>query len=358
MTPHYPVIHLSGSAAERGLAYGSIAKTRIAGTISLYRSLFQAHGIDWDMARKTALRFAPAIEEHYPDGLEEMQGIASGSGLDFEDILAINCRSEILFAMPDGCSCVGVLPEMSASGHTLLGQTWDWLAPARSFIVILEVEQPGLPTILMAAEAGIIGGKGLNSCGIGVCLNATSIGRGAIGVPLHVMYRQILNSSLISNALDQVARSKRAGSGTFSIGSAEGFLMSVEFTPDNFDVIMPVDRPLVHTNHYLSPLFLAQDTFKKDLTDTFIRLNRLQRLSAAHKKPFTEETLLSFFRDHANYPDSVCSHEDPCDPAGCALCTVYAMTMDLDARQLALTCGAPCEGAVERWTLEARPARK
>ena len=351
MASGYQLIQLAGTATERGIAYGTQAKAQIDHTLSFYRSMFQTYGVTWDRAKAVAQDFVPIIEDYYAEGLEEMQGIACGAGVGFEDILALNCRSEILFALPDGCSCVGVLPERTSNGHTLLGQTWDWLAPARDSTVILEVSQAGFPKILMVAEAGIIGGKGLNDCGIGVCLNATSVGHGGIGVPLHIMYRQVLNSDIISNALDKVAQPKRAGSGTFNIGSSDGFLMSVEFTPDNFDVLMSTDTPLIHTNHYLSPLFRGQDIFKRDLTDTFVRLNRLKRLSATQQVPYTTDTLFSFFADHANYPDSVCSHEDPKDAPGKALSTVYAIAMDLNEHRLLITDGSPCEGKIHNFAL-------
>ena len=225
-----------------------------------------------------------------------------------------------------------------------MGQTWDWLQAADQHTVIVRMTPENGPAILMVTEAGMVGGKGMNSLGLGVCLNATSIGRGATGVPLHVIYRMILNSDTVSNALDKVAHSQRAGSGTLNIGSGSGFLMSVEFTPDNFDVLMPEHDVLIHTNHYLSDLFRAQDTFKRDLTDTFVRLNRLQRLDRAKNSAYEMKDLLAFFSDHANYPDSVCSHEDPEDPPGKRLCSVYAVVMDLTERVLWVTDGSPCSG--------------
>ena len=188
----------------------------------------------------------------------------------------------------------------------------------------------------------MIGGKGLNAHGIGVCLNALSVGHGTIGVPLHIMYRKILGQDTISNALDQIAKPQRAGSGCFVLGSASGFLMSVEFTPENFDVLMPISEPLCHTNHYLSPILRGADTFKRDLTDTFVRLNRLQRLCRAFNSRYTVEKVFEYLSDHANFPDSVCSHEDLADPEGKRLCTVYAMAMDLNEKSLWITSDNPC----------------
>lgn len=342
----FPIV-LDGNAHDQGVQYGQIAQKEICKAIDFYSKMFLDNaGISWDEAKSVAKSFEADIAEHCPDGLEEMRAIATGAGVSYEDILALNCRSEILFAKPDGCSSIGFLPEHTVDGHTYLGQTWDWLRAAGDHTVILERHQEGHPSILMVVEAGMIGGKGLNSNGIGVCLNALSIGRGTVGLPLHVMYRNILESDTISNALDKIAKPHRAGSGNFSIGSDKGFLMAVEFTPENFDVLMPENEALCHTNHYLSTFLRPLDTFKRDLTDTFVRLNRMRRLCASRVGRFDLAFMQSVLADHANYPDSVCSHEDLQDKPSSRLCTVYSIAMDLNERTMWLTSSNPCSSDV------------
>lgn len=344
-------ITIEGTPKERGMQYGKAVTALIKKNIAFYRTMFQSYDVTWESAKQHAARFEEPIKEYLPWAIEEMQGIAEGSGASYEDILTLNCRSEILFANPDGCSCLGLLPELTKDGHTLLGQNWDWLRPAGECTVLVRIRNTAEPNMLMCAEAGIIGGKGLNSEGIGVCLNALSAGHGRVGVPLHIMYRSILGQKTISNALEQIARAKRAGFGNFCIGSASGFLMCVEYTPENFDVLMPVSEPMCHTNHFLSPLFIKQDTFKTNLVDTYIRLNRMRRLLQG-KQSLTTDDMWRVFTDHANFPDSVCSHEDPCDPEGKRLCTVYSIVMDLNDRLLWISEANPCKGKTIRFSLE------
>ena len=346
---NFPLISLLGTAAERGQQYGEAAKEKICINIAFYKALFETYGVSWKQAKLVAKSFEASIQNYLPWAIEEMHGIAVAAGVSYEDILTINCRSEVLFALPDGCSTFGVLPELTENNHTLLAQTWDWLAGARASTVVLKVQSPTEPEAIICAEAGMLGGKGLNSCGIGVCLNALSVGHGTVGVPLHIMYRKILGQNTISNALDQIAKPQRAGSGCFVLGSSSGFLMSVEFTPENFDVLMPVNEPLCHTNHYLSGILRAGDSFKRDLTDTFVRLNRLKRLCSGFRGQYTIAKVFEYLSDHANYPDSICSHEDSADPEGKRLCTIYAMAMDLNEKTLWITSGNPC--CSERWKI-------
>lgn len=348
----HPHFQISGSAEQRGVQYGELASSYICKNIEFYKKMFASYGISWEKAKSVALQYIPHIQNYLPQALSEMRGIAKGSNKSFEDILTLNCRSEIIFAMPNGCSSIGALPERTENAHTYLGQTWDWLKEANETTIILEIHPDQGPSLLFCAEAGIIGGKGLNSSGIGVCLNALSIGEGTLGVPLHIMYRAILSQTTISNALDCVAHPQRAGCGNFAIGSGEGFLMNVEFTPYNFDVLMPTQSLMCHTNHYLSPLFQGQDSFKRDLCDTFVRLNRLQRLAMDSSYPLNKEKLKVFLSDHKNYPDSICSHEDQKDPVGKRLSTVYAVLMDLNECSLEVTTSAPCESSFRTYTLD------
>lgn len=345
MSLNHPIIRLSGTPYERGLAYGKAARERIAHSLTTYRTMFEGHAhLAWPEAVKVAEKFEPSIAKFLPDALEEMKGIAEGAGVTYGDILALNCRSELIFARPDGCSVLAVLPESSADGHTYLGQTWDWIMPARASTVILDIRQDPLPRILMVAEAGMVGGKGLNDAGLGVALNALSTGKGTIGIPLHIFYRAILNQRLLSDAIDQVAQHPRAGCGNFTMASKDGLAFCVEYTPEGYDALTTDGEPLCHTNHYLSPMFAAQDKVRYQISDTFIRLNRIRRESFKRIGKLNAQTMMEVFSDHANCPDSVCSHEDMHDADANRFCTVYAVAMDLNDQTLWVTNGFPCEG--------------
>ena len=41
----------------------------------------------------------------------------------------------------EGCASFGLLPEMTANGHTMIGQTWDWLEKLRGRVFVMRVER-------------------------------------------------------------------------------------------------------------------------------------------------------------------------------------------------------------------------
>jgi isopenicillin-N N-acyltransferase-like protein len=344
MTQIFQHIRVDGTPYLRGKQYGSAASEKIGLCLRLYRELFEAYAsLRWEEATAKALLFEPFIREYLPEAAEEMRGLAEGAGADYLDILALNCRSELMFALPDGCTSAVIPPAASADGKPYLAQTWDWLKPAQDRCVVLELHQEPLPTLLMVCEAGFIGGKGVNGAGLGCGLNALGIGRGRLGVPLHVLYRGIMNSVKISDAIEAVSGAARAGCGNFLIGAAEGLVMHLEFTPENFDVRMAGKQALAHANHYLSPLFMGQDTLKGMFPCSFPRLHRMGARLDEEQGRLSRELLLDILADHVNFPDSVCSHEDPRDARWSRYCTVYGLFIDLAGRALWVSQGNPCE---------------
>ena len=136
-------IKVSGTPYERGFQYGSQAKERIYKVIEEYKVLFEKEAfITWDKAYELSKPYRKEIEKYRPDLVEEMKGIADGAGLDFNTILTLNCRSEIMFAKADiaedACTTIGVPPEASENGHTLLAQNWDWwsMVNRKCFIIM------------------------------------------------------------------------------------------------------------------------------------------------------------------------------------------------------------------------------
>ncbi len=125
-------ITCSGTPHEIGLTHGIAAKLHIQRCISFYRALFlKKCNLTWIEAQTLALKFNPLLLKHYPHFVEEMQGVAKGAEVKYEEILALNVRTEIAFGsesdkvgFSDGCTVLSWNAEREEYG--LLGQNWDW----------------------------------------------------------------------------------------------------------------------------------------------------------------------------------------------------------------------------------------
>ncbi len=215
----YPRIAIAGDASERGRQYGESARERVQRSVAAYDEAF-AHYARWDRrrVREEAATFRAPIAAHGQRYLDEIRGIAEGAAVDEIDILAINVRTEIMFAaearnaenarrLPPECSAFAALSGRSG-GPLLIGQTWDWLAHAFDTVVVIEARQSDAPNYVTVVEAGLLAKAGMNSAGVALATNAlvSDADAGSPGVPYHVLLRSILDAETVSEALAALQR--------------------------------------------------------------------------------------------------------------------------------------------------------
>lgn len=333
---------------DRGVQHGTCAREQIAVSIETYRRFFQDFvRIDWEEAKALGQGYASAVARFDEDLLEEIRGVAAGSGFETAEILALNARSEIGLGprIVDGCTAFAVFGAATARNETILCQNWDWRRSQHDAFVVLVVQRPDKPKITMLTEAGIIGKIGLNEHGLGVCLNAIVTDEvRADGTPLHVVLRAILESRNLGEAIEQAANSSIASAANFLVAQHGVGAVDIEAAPSRVDVLLPEKDTLMHTNH-LQSLRLASinDLGIQVLPDSYPRLARARQLVEVHHGRLNVETMQSVLRDHVNEPDSICRHEDEIgDAAGKRLQSVFSVLMDLGERRVWVTDGPPC----------------
>jgi len=344
----FPLIQVKGDAFERGRQYGEQTVDLIQFNLEGYWRLFQRDtGLDRAAVLDQARQYLAPIEGYAPHLLEEMRGIADGAGVSLDEVLALNCRTEILsmgtISLRDECTAVFVAPEATADGHTLVAQNWDWSNVLRGGTVLLRVEQPGWPTVLTVTEAGMVGKIGLNSASVGVVTNFVRHDHRRVGVPFHLILREALNASRLGLAVAAVYRDVRADSGNYMLAHADGEAIDLEATPSDVGFLHPQDGLLVHTNHFVTPRLQAGDVGIALSDHTLLRYGRAIRLLRAQVGQITVETLKDVFRDHFNHPKSICRHPDLSQPEIERSATLASMIVDLTAGEMHLAAGEPCK---------------
>jgi isopenicillin-N N-acyltransferase like protein len=343
----FPIIRIGESDPfARGLCHGRMARDQVVASLRTYRRLFKDFvGIEWEDAKRMGMRYARPIGAYAPDLLEEIRGVAEGSGNDLAEILALNSRSEIALSarLVDGCTAFAAFGRATAGGDVLLCQNWDWRASQREAFAVLLIEREDRPAITMLTEAGIIGKIGFNSAGLGACLNAIVTDQvREDGVPLHVALRRILDSRNLGDAIQAVGAAGIASAANFLIAQDRGGALDIEAVPSDFDVLLPDRDMICHTNHLRSLRLVAvRDLGKLVLPDSYPRLARVLRLLEERHGRLSEAEACAILRDRDNGPDSICRWEDPQDPEGKRLQTVFSVVMNLTRRQLRVTDGPP-----------------
>ncbi|HZG71842.1 MAG TPA: C45 family peptidase, partial [Chondromyces sp.] len=301
-------LSLSGTPFEIGYSHGIGAKKQVHNSLNTYEKIFHEFAsISWKEAKGKALLHLKEIERYHPNYLEEMDGVAKGAGVSFEDILALNARSEIsLIHTVDGCTAFSVTNPKTK--ETWLAQNWDWKESQSNSLVELTIKQKEKPTIHMITEAGIIGKIGNNSSGIGVCLNALVTDIWRPRVPIHLGLRAILESENMEEALSKVTLNQMASCAHFLIASNQDGAYSVEVSPIKTVIKEATDGIVTHTNH-ICGAELKNIVREDALSDSFHRLETINRLlSKLDKEHISRNDLFHLLSNHDNYPNSVCRH--------------------------------------------------
>jgi isopenicillin-N N-acyltransferase like protein len=117
-------VFCSGTPGEVGYHHGSAGKLQISRSIIFYQTLFESKcKMDWEAVKAFASKYEPYLQRHWPQYIEEMQGVANGAGVTYEDILALNVRTEVAFGnFSDGCTAFS----WKGAKTSILAQNWDW----------------------------------------------------------------------------------------------------------------------------------------------------------------------------------------------------------------------------------------
>jgi isopenicillin-N N-acyltransferase-like protein len=344
----FPQIEIGGAPYERGRQYGEQAAELIRFNLTAYWQLFQHQsGLCRSAVLKQVLPYLEPIKGYAPHLVEEMLGIAAGAGVLFEEILALNCRTELLsmglIPLLNECTAFYVAPEKAAGGAAWLAQNWDWAEITRGGMILLRIEQLRAPTVLTLTEAGMVGKIGINSAGVGVCTNFLRHAHRRVGVPYHVILREALNAASLGLAAAKIYRAGRADAGNYLIAHAEGEAIDLEATPTEVGFHHPREGLLVHTNHFLAERLQGGDRGILESDNTLVRYGRAMRLlNLMGDQAITITTVKSVLRDHFNHSKAICRHSDPIEERIEQSATLASMIVELGAGRMDICCGEPC----------------
>lgn len=370
-----PLLELGADPHQRGLLHGQTMAGAIRDNLETYLRRFETGGVSREAAQAEGVTWVEVIASHSPEYAEEMRGLAEGSGLPLSDIAMLNARYEIIYSVfggeaeavagrgaePDGCTSFGALPEATASGHTLIGQNWDWLSGIKGRTLILRVRRPEKPDFVGFTEAGIVGCKmGVNEAGIGLVVNglvSDEDGRTPYQKAFHLRCREVLDAWTMDKALLALIESDRVGSANVMLGHADGEVIDIEASPRDANYLYPQDGLITHANHFVHPKSVAS-RFERITPSTLYRAARLDRLLRRHLGRLETAHFEDALRDHFSRPASICRHEDPTQPEAKRGCSVTSAIIDLSARTLYATDGPPCENPYQAFSLAAPEARR
>jgi isopenicillin-N N-acyltransferase-like protein len=349
-----PIVIGEGSPYARGYHLGSSERVRVRHAVHAYMVMFRAAGLRQAAVYDQAERFLPVIDAYAPHLVEEMRGIAEGTGHDLRAIVALNCRTELLYAVGKAieCTSLGVTPPASADGHVRLAQNWDWHPSMTGALVLWVIRRADGPDLLTLTEAGMVGKIGANARGLAMVVNLLTSDADHPGpaLPMHVILRKVLeDAGSVSSATAMIAAAARCSSCNHMLADCDGNLADVEATPQGIVELRSDRGVLTHTNHCLDPDLAARDSYARDKPDTLARGARAEAL--AGRASLDEAAMRAILADHSTAPKGICRHPQPDLPFAEQAATIASLIFDLTAGTLALADGEPCETPYRRLRL-------
>ncbi|MGX2997495.1 C45 family autoproteolytic acyltransferase/hydrolase [Streptomyces sp. JNUCC 64] len=374
------VVRTEGGPLERGRQYGAATKERVGASLTAYEEVYARFaGLTWAGATRLARTYLPALErfeERYlaADGpragagyLAEMRGVAEGAGVSFEDVLALNLRTEILFSgkarriaaartaaergMPGGRPPAECTSFCDLRGpEPVVGQNWDWIPFSHDTVVVLESAPDRGPRWVSVVEAGLLAKFGTNAAGVTVLTNAlvTSRDVGEAGLPYHLVLRALLDSPSLADGVELLREVRRSSSANYLL-VGDGRAVDAETRPGGPGEVSwtSVERGgfLVHANHFHAGDgdfgSVAEDLGPRVMPDSPFRRARAERLAELMPEPSLAgwHEVLS---DHENYPDALCCHPDERQEPLERGSTVASAVFLPERREMHLALGHPC----------------
>ncbi len=336
VVPDHTLTTIAGKPRERGRQYGKKFGQAMAAFRDKEIYCFAANPPSRDDLLYYAGQCGKAIKDYAPTIMDELEGIAEGSGIRLEEVVLISLHEELYHkgVLPpvEHCTALAAGPPDTKDGKTYVGQNWDWMESVYGLSSVLLWKRPEGPSLLAYAYPGLWVGAGLNSAGIALCwTSAESMGiKGPrAGIPSYVLIAQMLYQETLKEAIAEARRAKQAGWFTFVLADGKGQLANVEGTPDK--LVVEMDHG--HLARTYCGTREMTGTPKDQPVKYHPQCQRMYELLEGSKGKLDRPTLQGFFGDHKS---TICKHNG----------TLDSMLFDCTSRKAYVSRGPGCSG---RW---------
>ena len=254
-----PVVNVKGSHCEIGQQIGEFAREQIKHSLDnaqeLIRSTYAVLELTWEGAKIQARKYIPFAQERYPQYVDEIEGIAQGANVAFDDLAVLNAMEAVTMDALHltKCTSFAVNGECTADGHVLVAHNEDWLPEDESDVYLIHAEPDDEPPFLAMTYGGLIPNIGFNAFGIAQCCDSVYPTDSRIGIPRLVVSRAVLAARTPADAIRNAVLPRRAAGYNHLIAVESGEMFNVEVSARKFGILYAENNYIAHTNHYLDP---------------------------------------------------------------------------------------------------------
>lgn len=336
------VVELAGSPRQRGREHGKLLHEDIHRRLAeTFQATFPGRAPS-DVFRRLAPRIAAverATSAHAPHLLEEIQGIAEGAELSFQEILLLTGFEAFEaddLGVSSGCTSIAT----ATDGRTVVAQNWDGGDRHARYLIGLRLTLPDGTRQLLLASAGGLGWSGMNSHGVALVNSDLLLAGRAAAPPSQVTRRLALEQRTVHEALDVLRRVPAPAGRSYLLGDRSGALAVVEVSSRRTPDVRMCRGVAWHANHVESEA-LAVHEDREALGKIYpSTLHRGQRAAAllSEGRVSGVSRVAAVLSDHDGFPLSVCKHASGSEPSR----TVASIIFDLKDLTGHFALGTPC----------------
>jgi isopenicillin-N N-acyltransferase-like protein len=355
-----PFVHVQarGSYREIGRQIGEAARAEIEASVAFFRDNFESMsgGLTFAEAQLQTAGYLRYTQRYLPHLVEELTGIAEGSGVPFSQLMVPNCGEEFTSTEAvngehqpgftaggplggDYCTAVAV----SANGRHVIGHNMDWYTIDAANNMLYDVTVPDGTRFIGIAGAAYLPMIGMNSHGIGSASNSVHSDDNRVGVPNVFVRRWTLEAATLEEARTRGLLAARARGTNHFFNDIGGRLWDIE-TSATASAFMEHDSFMAHTNHYVAPEMAPHEGAEHQESRTRLATAESMLAEGIARGDDPVELVATVLRGHEpSSEECICGHPLPEDPPAEQSMTVGSMICDLDERRVYACAGPPCE---------------
>ena len=253
------------TAYERGYQHGAALEFKIVAALRNFRewlrdqaAIEEPDRMIQEFARTTG--HIETVKRRLPDLYEEMQGIADGAGVDFNELFVYQSFDELfLFLAQSGsldaanghCTTIGVYGRPDKPNYVTHNN--DIPIYHEGAVTVLHIKYPDSDLeILQSTFAGQLAQNGVNNRGVGVGMNTIAdLPTTSTGIPVSFNVRKILECNDRHEATEYLKGIEAGTAMNYMIADREQ-VISVETWENDWAIVDTYEGDFaVHTNHTL-----------------------------------------------------------------------------------------------------------
>ncbi|MBI5391693.1 hypothetical protein HZB00_01695 [Candidatus Woesearchaeota archaeon] len=287
-----PCIETRGDYYEQGFQMGEVWKNKLPSILNqVFNAAVKTNCYSLSVLEQYAQKYLSYTKKHFPQFIQEIQGIADGSNQEFKKIWLLNVEEVSFDKQLDHCTSV-VLKERDNSYSVVHNEDFDILFK-NNVSVIKSKDCTSL------AFVGMIPGSSVSKNKFGLIQAVDSLHPKdyKTGVPKNIICRAVLEAHSIEQA-SKIINTKQRASACNHILLQKGRGINIETTAEEIHS-QKIHDLFIHTNHYLNPLF-------KDAYPLLGSKGRYAQLRTALKNP-TARSIHVLLASH-NKESPICRH--------------------------------------------------